>query len=571
MNNFIDKIRLLQRKHSVKKWIISERQRYDLEMLATGGFHPLTGFLSQQDYEQVLHQQRLSSGELWPMPITLDVSDDFAATLEIGEEISLCDTDNSILAFLTLKEKWQPNKLAEAAALFGTSDTKHPGVNYLLHSAGNWYLSGALRIVKTPSHFTFSELRLSPQELKKQFSDKNYQHIVGFQTRNPIHRAHLELTLRAAETFKAHILLHPVVGLTMPGDIDYFTRVTCYQKVLKYYPKENTTLSLLPLAMRMAGPKEALWHALIRKNYGCTHFIIGRDHAGPGSDSNGKPFYDPYAAQQLALQHQDEIGIKIVTFHEMIYIKEKKAYSPANEVAPNETALTISGTELRKALLNEQTLPDWFSFPEVMQELRNSYLPKHKKGFTLFFTGLSGAGKTTLANAIQAELMKIGKRNISLLDGDIIRRILNPELGFSKADRNMNIQRIGFVAKEITRTGGIAICSAIAPYEEARNKNRRAISELGGYIEIYVATSIQTCESRDTKGLYASKRKQQLQGLTGVDDLYEAPKNAEIVIDTTVESIEQSVGKIMQYLRSEGYIAAEIAIKNSLENTLTFA
>ena len=536
------------------KWIITPRQRCDLEMLLVDGFKPLTGFLSQADYENVLFHNRLSTGELWPIPITLDVSEEFATNITVGDKIALCDTDNSLLARMQITDKWQPNKSLEAQTVFGTEDIKHPGVNYLLHQAGSWYLGGPVQLVQLPNHYDFAELRHTPHSLKQYFLQRDVQHIVGFQTRNPMHRAHMELTLKAAAEINSHILIHPVVGLTKPSDIDYFTRVRCYQKILHYYPRNKATLSLLPLAMRMAGPKEALWHALIRKNYGCTHFIVGRDHAGPGKDAQGKPFYNPYAAQDMVKQFQNEIGIHILPFQEMVYVKEQMHYRPFNELKPQESALTISGTELRHSLLTERDIPEWFSFPEIIQELRQSYPPKHAQGFTIFFTGLSGAGKTTLAQALMSKLMCEGKKNITLLDGDVLRRVLANELGFTKADRDINIRRIGFVAAEVTKAGGIALCAAIAPYANARNENRQLISQYGEYIEVYVATSLATCIERDTKGMYAKAKSGALKNLTGVDDPYEPPLNAEICIDADTLSVEESINKIIAYLQNTGHI-----------------
>lgn len=537
-----------------EKWTVTFRQRCDLELLAIGAFDPLSGFLSQNDYEHVLHHTRLANGQLWPMPITLDVSQEFAEKIVLGNEIVLCDTDNTILAYMRVTDKWQPNKFIEAKAIFNTEDIKHPGVNYLFKKAGNWYLGGTVTIVQLPTHYDFVSLRHTPQALKKHFSQLGHQKIVGFQTRNPLHRAHMELTLRAARKINGHILLHPVVGSTKPGDIDHFTRVRCYQKILPYYPSQTVTLSLLPLAMRMGGPKEALWHALIRKNYGCTHFIVGRDHAGPGNNSNGTAFYDAYEAQQLTMQYQDEIGINILPFQEMVYIKERQQYCAVNELQPHETALTISGTELRHALMNGHAIPEWFSFPEIVDELRHSHPPKHEQGFTVFFTGLSGAGKTTLAQALMANLMSLGKKNITLLDGDVVRRLLASELGFSKADRDLNIQRMGFVAAEVTKAGGVALCAAIAPYREARAANRQLVSEHGGFIEVYVSTALSICEQRDPKGLYAKVKKGELTRFTGMGDPYEPPMDAEIELDTSQLTIEEAIHKIVDFLIKSGYL-----------------
>lgn len=536
------------------KWILTQRQRCDLEMLLVDGFAPLNGFLTRQDYESVLSDMRLSTGQLWPMPVTLDVNDEFAHNTAIGDTVELYNSDNTLLATLTVTDKWQPDKKREAQHVFGTEDLRHPAVNYLLNQAGNWYLGGKVTRVQLPRHYDFAELRQTPLSLKKWFAQAGFSRIVGFQTRNPIHRAHMELTLRAAEQIDGHVLLHPVVGMTKPGDIDYFTRVRCYQKILRYYPAGRASLSLLPLAMRMGGPREALWHALIRKNYGCTHFIVGRDHAGPGNDSTGKPFYDPYAAQELVQKYQDEISIQIISFQEMVYVKERKTYSPINEIKADETVLTISGTQLRDMLLYAKPIPEWFSFPEIIKELRSAYPAKSKQGFTLFFTGLSGAGKTTLANALLARLMSFGKRNITLLDGDVVRRILANELGFSRADRDLNIRRIGYVASEVTKAGGIVICAAIAPYAGVRLENRRLIEQHGGYIEIYLSTPIQACEKRDVKGLYAKARRGELKGFTGVDDPYEPPTHPEITLDTAKLTVEESVTYIMEYLQQTGYL-----------------
>lgn len=537
-----------------KKWIVTARQRCDLELLLVGGFNPLSGFLSREDYDSVLSSNRLSTGQLWPMPITLDVHDEFAKQVIPGEEIMLCDSDNSLIATMLITDKWRPNKALEAWAIYGTEDQTHPGVDYTLNQSYSWYLGGPVTLLYPPKHYDFNELRYTPQQLKEHFQALNVQKIVAFQTRNPLHRAHMELTLRAAQQHDAHLLIHPVVGLTKIGDIDYFTRVRCYQKIIPYYPKGTATLSLLPLAMRMAGPKEALWHALIRKNYGCTHFIVGRDHAGPGKNAQGQNFYDDYAAQELAIHYQDELGIQVVPFAEMVYVKERNHYCPINEVQNHETALTISGTELRDALVTQSPIPEWFSFPDVVDELRQSYPPKHEQGMTLFFTGLPSSGKTTLAQALMARLHSYGKKTVSLLDGDVVRRHLAGELGFSKEDRDLNIHRIGFVAAEITKMRGIALCAAIAPYEEARVKNRQLISQYGHYIEIYVATSLAVCENRDVKKLYEKVRKGEISGLTGVDDPYERPKDAEIVLNTEHHSVAESVDIIIDFLQKQGYL-----------------
>lgn len=539
---------------NMRQWIVTHRQRYDIEMLLTNAFSPLTGFLSQADYENVLTHSRLTNNDLWPMPITLDVTDDFAHNVTIGETIHLYDSDNILLARMTVTDKWCPDKAIESEQIFATQDRKHPGVDYLFNTAGTWYLGGPLEPVNLPKHHDFTELRHTPQSLKQLFSQLGWKTIIGFQTRNPIHRAHMELTLRAAKQVDGHILLHPVVGLTKPGDIDYFTRVRCYQKILRHYPEQSTMLSLLPLAMRMAGPREALWHALIRKNYGCTHFIVGRDHAGPGNNTLNQPFYDPYAAQDFVTRYEHEIGITIMPFQEMVYVKEHQSYSPINELKPHETALTVSGTQLRNMLQLDQPIPTWFSFPDIIQVLREAYPSKDKQGFTLFFTGLSGSGKSTIAQALMAKLMSYDKRSVSILDGDIVRHLLADKLGFSQADRDLNIRIISYIASEITKAGGIAICAAIAPYQNARQQSRQLITQHGGYIEIYNSTPLTTCEERDTKGLYAKARAGEIKNFTGIDDIYEVPEHAEISIDTSKHSVDESVTEIIRFLCHAGYL-----------------
>jgi len=536
------------------KWVLNAKQRSDLEMLMMGAFAPLNGFLSQADYESVLSSNRLANGTLWPIPINLDVCDEFAKQVNVGDSIDLVDSNHNLLARMVISNKWKPDKWVEARAVFDTLDQTHPGVYDLLNHVGNWYLGGSVELVQLPTYYDFIELRHTPAALKEFFLAHEYKNVIAFQTRNPMHRAHFELTQRAAEAVNGHILIHPVVGITKPGDLEYATRVRCYQKILRHYPNQQATLSLLPLAMRMAGPKEALWHAIIRKNYGCTHFIVGRDHAGPGLNSNDEPFYDPYAAQNLVQKHQDEIYIQMIPFQELVYVKERRQYCSINELKPQEKAMSISGTALRQRLAKNEPIPSWFSFPEIIEELRAANPKKSDRGFTLFFTGLSGAGKTTLAQALMVKLKSYGKQNVTMLDADVMRPILAGELGFSKTDRDINIQRIGYVAAEVTKVGGIALCAAIAPYHEAREKNRFLISQYGAYIEVYVATSLSACELRDTKGLYAAARRGEISAFTGISDPYEPPLNSEITIDTSLFSINESLSQIVEYLTSEGYL-----------------
>ena len=537
-------------------WDLSPRQICDLELLMNGGFNPLKGFLSEADYDSVVDGMRLTDGTLWPMPITLDVSEDFAAAVEVGQDIALRDQEGVILAILSVTDQWHPNKSREAEKVFGADDDAHPAVNYLHNSAGPVYLGGPITGIQQPVHYDFKMRRDTPNELRAYFRKLGWRRVVAFQTRNPLHRAHQELTFRAAREAQANLLIHPVVGLTKPGDVDHFTRVRCYEAVLDKYPAATTTMSLLNLAMRMAGPREAVWHGLIRRNHGCTHMIVGRDHAGPGKNSAGEDFYGPYDAQDLFREHQDEIGIEMVDFKHMVYVQERAQYEPADEVTDGSTVLNISGTELRRRLREGLDIPEWFSFPEVVEQLRLRYPPRSQQGFTVFFTGLSGSGKSTIANALMVKLMEMGGRPVTLLDGDIVRKNLSSELGFSKEHRDLNIRRIGFVASEITKNGGIAICAPIAPYATTRRAVREDVEAFGAFVEIHVATSLEECERRDRKGLYKLAREGKIKEFTGISDPYDIPAEPELRLDTENVEVDHCAHQVLLKLEQMGLVAA---------------
>ena len=537
-------------------WDLTQRQICDLELLMNGGFHPLKGFMSQADYDGVVANMRTADGTLWPMPITLDVSEAFADKVEPGQDIALRDQEGVILAILSISDKWSPDKSVEAEGVFGADDLAHPSVNYLHNVAGKVYLGGPVIGIQQPVHYDFKARRDTPNELRALFRKLGWRKIVAFQTRNPLHRAHQELTFRAAREAEANLLFHPVVGMTKPGDVDHFTRVRCYEAVLDKYPAQTTALSLLNLAMRMAGPREAVWHGIIRRNHGCTHMIVGRDHAGPGKNSQGKDFYGPYAAQELFGKHQAEIGVEMVDFKHMVYVQEKAQYFPANEIPEGSTVLDISGTELRRRLREGLDIPEWFSFPEVVNELRKTSPARSKQGFTVFFTGLSGSGKSTIANALMVKLMEMGGRPVTLLDGDVVRKHLSSELGFSKEHRDLNIKRIGYVASEITKNGGIAICAPIAPYTATRRAVREMIEAYGAFVETHVATSIEECERRDRKGLYKLAREGKIKEFTGISDPYEAPTNAELVVDTENVDVDHCAHQVLLKLEQMGLIRA---------------
>ena len=550
-----ERAELLEKIKDMPSIDLTPRQLCDLELLMNGGFAPLTGFLGKADYDSVVENMRLSSGALWPMPITLDVTEKVSESLALGGQVVLRDQEGVPLAVMDVEEMFTPDKHKEAEMVYGADDMAHPAVRYLHNQTGNVYLGGPVTGIDEPVHYDYRQHRYTPNDLRRLFHKWGWRKVVAFQTRNPLHRAHVELTVRAAQMTEANLLIHPVVGMTKPGDVDHFTRVRCYEAVMRHYPDQTTAMALLHLAMRMAGPREALWHALIRKNHGCTHIIIGRDHAGPGKNSAGEDFYGPYDAQEMVTQYADEIGIEMVPFQAMVYVQERAQYVPINEVEENETKLNISGTELRRRLREGLEIDEWFSYPDVVSELRKTHPPRNKQGFTLFFTGLSGSGKSTIANAVMVKLLESGGRPVTLLDGDVVRKNLSSELSFSKEHRDLNILRIGYVASEITKNGGIAICAPIAPYEHTRAQVRDLIEPLGGFLEIHVATSLEVCEGRDRKGLYAKARAGLIKEFTGIDDPYEAPQNPELVLDTNDMSPDEAAHKILLKLESMGLLS----------------
>ncbi len=537
-------------------WDLTPRQLCDLELLLNGGFSPLMGFMGKADFDNVLRNMRLADGTLWTIPITLDVPESLARGLRDGSMLALRDPEGVMLAALRVDEVFQPNRAAEAKSVFGTDSPEHPGVAHTVNHSHPYYVGGRLEGLQLPSHYDFRSLRDTPSRLREEFTRLGWRRVVAFQTRNPMHRAHHELTLRAARQVEANLLIHPVVGMTKPGDLDHYTRVRCYQAISANYPRDTAKLSLLPLAMRMGGPREAVWHAIIRKNYGCSHLIVGRDHAGPGADSKGKPFYGPYEAQELLQNHEKELGVTMVPFQMMVYVEERDTYYPEDEVPQGTRVLNISGTELRQRLAEGRDIPEWFTFPDVVQELRRTHPPRKDQGFTLFFTGLSGAGKSTIANVLLVKLLERGGRPVTLLDGDVVRKHLSSELGFSKEHRDINIRRIGFVASEITKNGGIAICAPIAPYDSVRKEVRAMIEPVGGFLLIHLATPLDVCEGRDRKGMYAKARQGIIKEFTGISDPYEEPKDAEMSIDGSELSPEEAAQEIVLHLEKLGYVGA---------------
>ena len=533
---------------------LSERSVCDLELLATGGYSPLDRFVTGEDHKRILDEMRLASGHLFPIPVTLPAQRD--AGIHLDQEVALRNSKNELLAVMTVEEayEWDPDEVA--ARVFGTRDVRHPLVAEMA-GWGQINLSGRLQVLQLPARYDFHEMRLTPSETRAKLKSLGHSNVVAFQTRNPLHRVHEELTKRAAAAVNGALLLHPVVGMTKPGDVDHYTRVRTYKALAeRYYEPGRILLALLPLAMRLAGPREALWHAIIRRNHGANHFIIGRDHASPGVDSQGNPFYGPYDAQDLVEQYRDELGVGMVPFHELVYLPEEERYEEISKVPAHAVTASISGTQVRESYLNNgKLLPDWFTRPEVAEILAETYPPRHKQGVCVWFTGLSGSGKTATAEALTVLLMEQG-RQVTVLDGDVVRTNLSKGLGFSKEDRDTNIRRIGFVASEIVGHGGVVVCAAVSPYKATRDDARNMVGR-DRFIEVFVNTPLEVCEARDAKGMYAKARRGEIVGFTGIDDPYEAPHGPEIELDTVNYTAEDNARGILDTLQNMGLVRRE--------------
>jgi len=530
---------------------LTPRNLCDLELLATGGFSPLERFMNSADYERVLEEMRLSAGALFPLPVTLTFKQGEAISLD--REVALVDQFNNLLAVMRVEEVFAWDREREAQLAYGTTDVRHPLVAEL-HSWGELCVSGALRVLQLPRYYDFKSLRLTPAQVREGLTARGHANVVAFQTRNPLHRAHEELTARAAQAVDGTLLLHPVVGLTKPGDIDHFTRVRSYKVLAEhYYDQSRMMLALLPLAMRMAGPREALWHAIIRRNFGANHLIVGRDHASPGADSQGRPFYGHYDAQRLVAEYSEELGVKPMPFSELLYVPDEDRYEESSRIPEGKRTASISGTEVREKYLQRgRQLPQWFTRPEVASILAQAHPPRHRQGFCLWFTGLSGAGKSTTAEILAIKLLENG-RQVTVLDGDVVRTHLSKGLGFNKEDRDTNIRRIGFVAAQIARHGGGVICAAVSPYRATRNECRAMVGS-DRFIEIYVDTPLAVCEERDVKGMYQQAREGKIKNFTGIDDPYEPPLNPEIMIETVSQTAEENAERIIAFLGEQGFL-----------------
>jgi sulfate adenylyltransferase len=537
---------------------LSERSMCDLELLSTGAFSPLDGFMGRKDHQHVLDEMRLAggAGHLFPIPITLPVEP--RSDLHLDADVALRTPKNDLLAILTIWEIYAWDRDEVADKVFSSRDLRHPLVVEMLRW-GPLNIAGRLQVLSLPARYDFRELRLDPTQVRERLVQAGHSNVVAFQTRNPLHRVHEELTKRATLSVDGTLLLHPSVGMTRPGDVDHFTRVRTYRALAeRYYDPDRIVLSLLPLAMRMAGPREALWHALIRRNYGANHFVVGRDHASPGVDSTGKPFYGPYDAQELLERHQRELGVSMVPFQELVYLPDEDRYEEVGRIPSNTRTASISGTQVRDEYLNPgRTLPNWFTRPETAEILADTYPPRHRQGVCVWFTGLSGAGKSTTAEVLTSLLLEHG-RQVTVLDGDVVRTHLSKGLGFGKEDRDTNILRIGFVASEIVRHGGVAVCAAISPYRATRNEVRQVVGA-DRFIEVFVDTPLEECERRDSKGMYAKARRGEITGWTGIDDPYEAPSHPEIVLDTVGSSAEENARRILEHLLAEGFVRSRTA------------
>ncbi|MBU0991306.1 MAG: bifunctional sulfate adenylyltransferase/adenylylsulfate kinase [Proteobacteria bacterium] len=534
---------------------LNKRQLCDLELLINRAYYPLKGYLGHLDYESVLDHMRLQDGTVFPMPVCLDVNDKIAGQIKVNDKVALRDQEGFLLAVLTVSDIFKPDKKKEAMKIFGTDDPdNHPGVRQFYHTVKDVYLGGMIEGIHLPVHYDFKEMRYTPSETHRKFSQNGWRNVIGFHVEGPLHCREKEMSLLAAREAGGSIFMQPTVGLKHPGDLDHYTVVRCHQEFSKKYPKNMMLLSLITLQKRGAGPREALWQAVVRRNYGCTHFMVTEDHADPFDHSDINRFYPLGAARELVEKYEEETGIKMVPLNRMVYSEDKAQYISAADVKEGMRVKDISREELKRRLEYDLEIPEWFSYREVINEMKYANPPRYKQGFTVFMTGLSGAGKSTLAKILLVKFLEMRNRPVTLLDGDIVRRNLSSELSFSKEHRDLNIKRIGFVASEITKNGGIAICAPIAPYEESRQYNRAQISKYGGYIEVYLSTSISVCEQRDRKGIYAKAKAGKMKGVTGIDDPYISPTNSEITIDTSEVTPEEAAQEVFLYLEEQGYI-----------------
>jgi sulfate adenylyltransferase len=518
------------------------RQQCELEMLMTGAYSPRTGFMTRAQCVRVESDRQLDDGSFWPLPVTLASRQKIAAELKPGDRVALRDGEGFMLAVLTVSDVWdddgaKPNEI----------EPNKTEPNKI------WHLGGAVEGVALPSHPDFASLRATPAELRALFARRGWRRVVAWQAHHPMHRAQFEFCLKSAIENEANLLLHPQVGGDITDAPGYFGLVRSFLAIRERFPAATTQLSLLPAPPREASVCALLLRAIVARNYGCSLLIAGGEHQADGNCRRGEDLTRAHADLPVA-ELADKIGVQLIAYPRMVYVEDRAEHLPESEAPAAARLLTLSGEEFQRRMRAGLKIPDWFSFPEVLAELHRQSPPRERQGFTVFFTGLSGSGKSTLARALTARLMEMGGRSVTLLDGDIVRRHLSSELGFSKAHRDINVRRIGFVASEITKNRGIAICAPIAPYRQTRRDVRAMIEAAGGFVEIHVATPIETCESRDRKGLYAKARAGLIPEFTGVSDPYEVPENPELAIDTTHLGIDEAVQQVLLKLEHEGYL-----------------
>lgn len=533
---------------------LSDHHLCDLELMATGAFSPLEGFMVRADYESVIDRMRLQDDTLWPIPVCLDIPENKANNLEAGQSVALRDPEGFLLAVMHVEDIWKPDKKRESEAVYLTMDLDHPGTRHLFNDVEDYYIGGCIEVISLPLHYDFRQLRKTPIEVRRECQKLGWQRIVGYQTGTVIHQPQYMITLEAMRRAKANLLLMPIVGVIRTEEFDYYTRVRCYKEAVRHYPPDTNLLSLLPHFLRFAGPREVLLNAIVAKNYGCTHFVVGHDHADPCMDNGHKCIYDTKMLQDILNQCEEDLGISLFSFDEMVYLPYEDEYKFKERVPKGVKTVSLTSQDIRERIKSGRKIPDWASFPEVLDELRKAYPPPSKQGFTVFCTGLSGAGKSTIAKVLFSKMLEIGDRPVTLLDGDIVRHNLSSELSFSKEHRDINVRRIGFVATEITKNRGIAICAPIAPYDRTRSEIRHAIEAHGGFVEVHVATPLEECEKRDRKGMYAKARAGLIKGYTGIDDPYEIPEAPELSINTTNITPEEAAQEILLFLGQKGYI-----------------
>ncbi|MDY0131687.1 MAG: bifunctional sulfate adenylyltransferase/adenylylsulfate kinase [Desulforegulaceae bacterium] len=549
-----EKIKRKEKAGQLVQVALSKRSMLDFELIANGGLSPLNGFMNKKDYDLVLEKMETSTGLFWPLPICLDIDQKTYEAVKNQKQAALTDEEGFQLAIIEIEDIWKPDKSKEAIKLFNTENSQHPGIKYLKTKTKEYYLGGTLRLIELPVHYDFKLLRFSPSELRQKFIKSGWKNIAGFQTRHPLHRLQFELCMNIIKENKKKLLIHQIAGETKPEDFDRYTRIRATQKIIDKFPVNSSRLNILPLYLRFAGYKDALFHSIISKNYGCSDLIVGHGHSNPIFKDRSGYFYDNELIKKQTYELSKEIGINIIPVPEMRYVYFEEEYQFIDQIPESNQSLSISGEEIRKRIKLGKNIPSWASFPEVLEEIEKNYPPPSRQGFTIFCTGLPSAGKSTIAKVLYSKFLEIGKRPVTLLDGDIVRRNLSNELNFSKEHRNINVERIGFVANEITKNRGIAICAPIAPYSETREKIRELIEPSGGFIEVFVSTPLNVCEERDRKGMYEKAKKGFIKDFTGVDDPYEIPENPEVIIDTTANSPEECAQMVIQELIRLGYL-----------------